>query len=190
MKIERDYQRTRLYRAEWELLDDYELISLVECWNFLDEIIKSSWFLSNFPETAAYLAGSAAGAGLSDPQEHRPNDRLIYLYHGDRRRGLKLRPGYRRRYAESCYATITLPLWSRNHLTLIHELAHICCWCDAKNGQYLSAHGKEFAEIYLTIVKHVLGSETFGDLHAAMLRNKVRIHPEPVQRAAKNPRHP
>lgn len=190
MKIERDYQRTRLYRAEWELIDNYELLTLVECWDFLAEIIESLWFRADFPLTAAYLAGSAAQAGLSGPQEHRPNNRLVYLHKGDRRRGLKLRPGYRRRYAESWCATITLPLWSRNKLTLIHELAHICCWCDAKNGHQMSAHGKEFARIYLTIVMHVLGDEECGELHEAMLRHKVRVHPGVVQRAAKSPRQP
>ena len=177
MRHERDYQRTRLYRAEWEIIEDFDTLSLDFCWDFLTSLIKSDWFAANFPKTFVYLGGDRWGTGRVDPEEYRPNNRLVYLHHGDRRRGLKLRPGYRRKHAETCHATITLPVWSRNKLTLLHELAHLCCWCDLENGETLSFHGKEFSKVYLTLVERVLGKEIRKQLEGAMLNNKVKIAP-------------
>jgi hypothetical protein len=176
MKEQRDYQRTRLYRSEWEIIDDFELLSLTECWYFVAETLRHPDFVQHFPRTFVYLgADSWASAGLPEPEAHRPNKRLTYLYSGDRRKGLKLRPGYRRRHAESCYSVITLPLWSRNKLTLLHELAHVCCWCDLRNGALLSSHGKEFAGVYLLLVEMILGLDTADTLSAMMLQHKVKV---------------
>ena len=70
---------------------------------------------------------------------------------------------------------ITLPCWSRNKLTLLHELAHICCGCDVQRGAYVSAHGKEFAGIYLWLVQQTLGKSTEKALFAAMQQHKVKV---------------
>jgi|TARA_R110000744_G_scaffold198542_1_gene317865 hypothetical protein len=72
---------------------------------------------------------------------------------------------------------ITLPCWSRNHLTLLHELAHICCWCDVPHGEFVSDHGKEFAGTYLGLVQSVLGAQVADDLLAAMRLHKVKVAP-------------
>jgi hypothetical protein len=175
MKPERDYQRSWLYRSEWELHAQYSTLNLHESWRFLAEVIGSEWFCEKFPATFKYLGSADWTTGLYGPQEYRPNGRLHYLHYGDRRRGLKLRPGYRRRHAESCGATITLPVWSRNPLTLLHELAHVCCWMDLHRGDLLSAHGKEFAGIYLTLVEKRLGVQDYEQLAASMREHKVKI---------------
>ena len=174
MRCERDYQRTWLYRSEWDIMDSFDELSLTECWNFLAEVISSDPFVKHFPETFVYLAKNWEQDSPA-AQEYRPNRRLWYLYSGDRRGGLKLRPGYRRRYADAYCATITLPRWSRNKLTLLHELAHICCWCDVRRGAYISAHGKEFAGIYLWLVQQTLGKSTEKELFAAMQQHKVKV---------------
>ena len=122
-------------------MDSFDELSLTECWDFLAEVISSDPFVKHFPETFAYLAKNWEQDSPA-AQAYRPNGRLWYLYSGDRRGGLKLRPGYRRRYADAYCAMITLPCWSRNKLTLLHELAHICCGCDVQRGAYVSAHGK------------------------------------------------
>jgi len=174
MGCERDYQRTWLYRSEWEIVDDFEELSLLECWDFLAAIISSEEFVKQFPKTFVYLAKNW-GQDSPAAEEYRPQRRLRYLYSGDRRGGLKLRPGYRRRYADACYSTITLPCWSRNKLTLLHELAHICCWCELPNGSVVSAHGKEFAGIYLLLVRQNLGKSVEKELFAAMRQHKVKV---------------
>jgi hypothetical protein len=174
MGCERDYQRTWLYRSEWELIDEFAELSLLECWDFLASAITRTQFVKQFPKTYDYLAKNW-GQERPEAEEFRPKQRLVYLHRGDRRGGLKLRPGYRRRYADACYSTITLPCWSRNKLTLLHELAHICCWCELPNGDVVSAHGKEFAGIYLLLVRQNLGKSTEKELLAAMRQHKVKV---------------
>ena len=174
MGCERDYQRTWLYRSEWELIDEFTELSLLECWDFLASAITKPQFVKQFPKTYDYLAKNW-GQDSPAAQEYRPKQRLVYLHRGDRRSGLKLRPGYRRRYADACYSTITLPCWSRNKLTLLHELAHICCWCELSNGDAVSAHGKEFAGIYLLLVQQNLGKPAEKELLAAMRQHKVKV---------------
>jgi hypothetical protein len=176
MQGERDYQQTWLYRSEWEIAEEFEQLSLLECWDFLASVISNKQFVEHFPKTFVYLAkhwdrDSPAG------EKYRPKHRIVYLYAGDRRGGLKLRPGYRRRHADAQYSTITLPCWSRNRLTLLHELAHICCWSELPNGEWLSNHGKEFAGIYLLLVRHNLGQVTEASLLDAMRMHKVKVVP-------------
>jgi len=176
MKCERDYQRTWLYRSEWELAGLFEELTLLECWDFLASVITKQQFVKQFPKTYAYLAKNW-GSDSPAAEEYRPQKRLVYLHRGDRRGGLKLRPGYRRRYADAYCSTITLPCWSRNKLTLLHELAHICCWCELRNGSVVSAHGKEFAGVYLLLVRQNLGKSTENELADAMRRHKVKVLP-------------
>jgi len=174
MGCERDYQRTWLYRSEWEIIDNFEELSLLECWRFLAETITSKKFVKRFPQTFVYLAKNWEN-DIPAAEEYRPQRRLRYLYSGDRRGGLKLRPGYRRRNAEAYCSTITLPCWSRNKLTLLHELAHICCWNELPNGSKVSAHGKEFAAIYLLLVEMRLGKSVKDELFDAMQQHKVKV---------------
>lgn len=174
MKYERDYQRTWLYRSEWVVADSFNELSLVECWDFLTSVISSPEFVKQFPYTFAYLAKNW-GQKSPAAQEYRPKRRLVYLHHGDRRGGLKLRPGYRRRHADSWHSTITLPRWSRNKMTLLHELAHICSGRELPNGSTVSAHGKEFAGIYLFLVKCFLGNQVETALFDAMKQHQVKV---------------
>lgn len=176
MRCERDYQRTWLYRSEWEIADEFEELSLLECWDFLAKTISSRSFIEQFPKSFNYLAKHWERTSPA-AEEYRPNRRLVYLHHGDRRGGLKLRPGYRRRHADACGSMITLPCWSRNRLTLLHELAHICSWCDLPHGEFVSDHGKEFAGVYLWLVRQVLGKQVADDLLAAMRLHKVKVTP-------------
>ena len=174
MGVERDYQRTWLYRSEWEIIDEFDELSLPECWQFLAKTITSKKFVKRFPKTYEYLAKNWETSGQTHPQEHR-RKKLLYLYSGDKRSGLKLRPGYRRKYAEAHCSTITLPCWSRNKLTLLHELAHICCWSELPNGSKVSAHGQEFAAIYLILVEMRLGKSVKNKLFDAMRQHKVKV---------------
>ncbi len=174
MGCERDYQRTWLYRSEWEIIDEFPELSLLECWDFLASVITKKQFVKHFPKTYDYLAKNW-GADSPAAEEYRPKQRLVYLHRGDRRGGLKLRPGYRRRCADAHCSTITLPCWSRNKLTLLHELAHICCWSELPNGDVVSAHGREFAGIYLRLVRQNLGKTAEKELFAAMEQHKVKV---------------
>ena len=174
MGCERDYQRTWLYRSEWELIDEFTELSLLECWDFLASAITKPQFVKQFPKTYDYLAKTGAKTAPQRKSIVRSSGSSTYtevIVVVDS----KLRPGYRRRYADACYSTITLPCWSRNKLTLLHELAHICCWCELNNGDVVSAHGKEFAGIYLLLVQQNLGKPAEKELFAAMQQHKVKV---------------
>lgn len=67
------------------------------------------------------------------------------------------------------YGRVTLPPWARNEATILHEIAHglvpgACAW-----------HGPEFAAIYLTLVKHTMGAESYANLRASMRERRVRV---------------
>lgn len=170
----RDFQRSRVYRAEWEMLEGRDVWTDLEtCWYFLTDTVRTKWFVKQFPQTFAALGGNRwPASGRVHPDQYNPNRRLIYLHYGDRRNGLKLKPGYRRCYAEACYCTIVLPIWARNDLTLLHELAHICNFYEMKP---VSAHGREFVNTYLYLVQQTLGKETAAQLKNSMLSHKVKV---------------
>lgn len=169
----RDFQRTRVYRSEWEMLDNREVwYDLSTCWHFITDVARKKQFVKHFPETFTILGGNRwPSKGPVSPDEHRPNGRLIYLHYGDRRSGLKVKPGYRRVYAEAWNSTMILPIWSRNDLTILHELAHVCNFYEMKP---VPAHGKEFVDVYLRLVTMTLGKETAADLQNWMTHHRVQ----------------
>lgn len=171
--IPRDFQRSKVYHAEWNLLDGRELWPELETsWEFLAGVVRGSQFRKRFPQTFVAAGGMRwPSKGLPSPDRYSPNGRLVYLHYGDRRGGLKLKPGYRRTHAESQYTTVVLPLWARNDLTLLHELAHICTWYDMKP---VSAHGREFVQTYLRLVEGALGKGVSKELAEVMDDNRVK----------------
>lgn len=175
MLEERDYQRTRLYRSEWEILDDFSIMSLDECWAFCGEVLTDPDVRGLFPKTAEKLWRAEWGGGPVRPAEYRPRHRLIYLHHPESKKSLRIKPGYRRRCAESSGTTLVLPVWARNQLTIVHEIAHLCTWYDSRNGLKLSNHGKEFASNYLTLVRVAIGQVPADSLQRHMIEHKVKI---------------
>lgn len=74
--------------------------------------------------------------------------------------------------------TITLPRWSRVPIIILHELAHIAIYRKQRYG--VASHGREFAAMYLRLVRRFLGVETHDQLKAAFTANKVRFKPKHV----------
>ena len=60
-------------------------------------------------------------------------------------------------------------------MTLLHELAHICVGRELPNGSTVAAHGKEFAGIYLFLVKCFLGNQVESTLFDSMKQHKVKV---------------
>lgn len=175
MQDERDYQRTRLYRAEWEMLEDFDVLPIDDCWFFCAGVVTNPAVRDVFPKTCEKLWRADWGGRHVRPAEYKPRNRLVYLHHPESKRSLRIKPGYRRRSAESSGTTLVLPVWARNRLTMIHELSHLCTWYDSRNGLKLSNHGKEFAGNYITLVNLVLGSVPADALHRHMIEHKVKI---------------
>ena len=83
--------------------------------------------------------------------------------------------------------TMCLPKWSRNSVVILHELAHICNEAD-RHGY--TSHGKEFAGIFLLLVKYFIGKEDyefakrvcdeFGVAYDTKRVARLKYKPEPI----------
>lgn len=83
-----------------------------------------------------------------------------------------------------CYGrTIRLGVWGRQLFVVYHELAHCVCRPHEK-------HGRDFARVYLKIIRRFMGKDAAEKLRAAYKVNGVKYQPErkwkgtPAQRAA------
>ena len=85
---------------------------------------------------------------------------------------LRLRPGQgkRRATAESWICTIKLPRWARQKTVICHELAHLLT-------PDTEAHGWEFCECYLLLVRREVGPEASETLRKSFKQWKVRYTP-------------
>jgi putative metallohydrolase (TIGR04338 family) len=71
---------------------------------------------------------------------------------------------------------ITMPLWSREELIVLHELAHTITMRLCGSG--VAGHGWQYANVYLQLVKTVLGQEKHDILKASFKKHKVRTSPK------------
>lgn len=67
--------------------------------------------------------------------------------------------------------TIALPKWGRQEAVILHELTHTLV---NFNGHDVAHHGKEFAKMYLNLVRHYMGRESYLDLKASF--KKYHVH--------------
>lgn len=125
----RDYQKSKLYRAEdvafkahpyWK---EQEFESLEECKEFAREIVNTKHWIDNKGWKRIKLK---SGAGCSNAF-YRQSDK-----------------------------SITLPLWSRNKLVMIHEFAH---YLTHKTMEDPVGHGSHFSGHYLLLVDEIMGEE-------------------------------
>jgi putative metallohydrolase (TIGR04338 family) len=68
---------------------------------------------------------------------------------------------------------IYMPKWSRTEYIVLHEMAH-CIAC-RKYGRYnIAAHGREYAAVYIDLVRFMLGKEAGDALKAAFRDRRVK----------------
>lgn len=80
--------------------------------------------------------------------------------------------GRGRRMACGWSGGIKIPLWARNEMVVIHELAHTVT--HRQYGSGVAAHGWQFCSVYLTLTLHAMGREAHDTLKVAFKRNRVR----------------
>ena len=85
---------------------------------------------------------------------------------------LEVRPGYRCRSAFGNYNWIKMPKWSRTQYIVLHEFAHSLT--QRKYGHGVAGHGREYASIYLDLVRFGMGKEAHATLLASFKEHKVR----------------
>lgn len=149
----RDYQRERLYRAEEEQPHPAEFHALPEVQAFVDKVTSSQTWFSLVSRTWRSSA----------PRHTHPFQRgakaQVEVLDGRGRR----RAGAIGRWA------ITMPVWSRSRLVILHELAHVA------NPPGCASHGREFASMMLTLVARFIGRESYLALRAGYRKHGVRF---------------
>jgi putative metallohydrolase (TIGR04338 family) len=153
----RDFQKGKLYKAERIALghtgDGSELATVEAVQAFVDKVLASAWTRRTFPQCRT---------------------RVTVL------------DGRGRRAACSEGGAIRMPRWSRSRWVTLHELAHeiydrTSAGAMARKGA--AAHGWQFAERYLLLVRHFLGAEAHEKLRAAFKAHRVRYSAPRASRA-------
>jgi putative metallohydrolase (TIGR04338 family) len=76
-------------------------------------------------------------------------------------RGRRKAGGVGWRYIDGRCGYITMPKWSRYLFYVLHEITHVIM----PHG--VASHGREFARIFLQLVKWKMGKDTANELRAA-----------------------
>lgn len=160
----RDSQRSKLYKAErnvwWFHGAGAEEKSLGEIKDLVKEILTSRWYgnyWQNLPECDVEASRNKRG-----PIEH------IHVLDGRGRR--RARGG---RPLGALRGSIALPRWARNRWIMLHEIAHVFQTEEP-------SHGRQFARIYLDLVKRWISPGA-----SKLLRDSYRTHK--VKYMAKRP---
>jgi hypothetical protein len=67
--------------------------------------------------------------------------------------------------ADAKLHTIYMPVWSREPIIILHEIAHVCNQ-SVKNKK--ASHGKSFVENFLYLAKHCLYKDEYGLLISSL----------------------
>ena len=156
----RDMQKTKLYAAErcpehmrrwWTETPCRDTTGV---WVFFERITKDPWFLRHYGRWTLWLR-NGQGARIA---------RGAY-------RGEDL---FRRHVAD-----LKLPRWARYRQMILHELAHAVASQIHGSGN-IQGHGREYAAIYLDLVRHFLGAEAARQLRASFKAHGVKHRPKRV----------
>lgn len=86
-------------------------------------------------------------------------------------RSITVGDGRRRRSAGGDGRGIYMPRWSRKRWVVLHELSHTIMDRRYRNA---TDHGWQYAEVYLTLVRHVMGVDAHDRLKAQFKAHRVR----------------
>lgn len=81
--------------------------------------------------------------------------------------------GRRRRCAGGNGIGIYMPRWSRKKWIVLHEISHTIM-----DRRYRNAidHGWQYAQVYLTLVRHVMGVDAYNRLKIQFKEHRVRFN--------------
>jgi len=149
MSRPRDSQRNKLYLAERALWVNAEepdkKLTISEMQTFVNRLVASAWFQRRYP-----------GVLTIEVTDGRARRSAAGIYHG---------------WAHS--GEIRMPRWSRNHIVMLHEVAHVCV-DSTKAHHAIASHGREFAATFIELVDHCLGKETGRVLRSSFRERGVK----------------
>lgn len=147
MKRPRDSQRSRLYAAEWEVFGwpKMEFKSIGELEDYFWTVLENRHVQARYPVAKDIVAGSIE---------------------------LKVANGFGLRNAMTIWdgqrVWISFPRKVRTKWTVVHEIAHVVA------PQEAALHGREFARVYLHLMKLIFGHDIENNLKSAMKKHKCK----------------
>lgn len=90
---------------------------------------------------------------------------------------IRLKDGRGSTRARADNATIDLPRWGRQKAVILHELAH-CVIRQTYGSRTMAGHGREWAAVYLALVRRWMGREAAAKLKASFQERRVRFRPK------------
>lgn len=153
----RDYQRSKVYRAENVLINqpyNTRLNSLEEVQDFLKHLTNSCWFKRRWKLQKQIIVVDGRGRQKAS--------------------------------GSSTQLTIWLPLWARTKVVILHELSHVLSGrgvvgvapettCPSYHKSYEAGHGREFCKRFLALIKHELGKQAWKDLKESYKSAGVKV---------------
>lgn len=143
----RDVQRSKMYASEWEVFGwaEEEFEDMEQLKDYLYDILENRHVQNKYPMARAIMSGTQK-LKVSAGQGHR---RAITKW-------------------EDNFIRVSFPRKMRCKWVVVHELAHVLAPQDS------AFHGREFARVYLYLVKLFFGQETQNKLKAAMKKHKCK----------------
>jgi putative metallohydrolase (TIGR04338 family) len=144
--------------------------STKQCKAYMEKIVSYEWFTARWQiSTPSWVEGNAPRVGDGRARRKACWDANVY--------------------------EIKLPQWARTEAVILHEMAHWIVDRAAMVGTYgrgrqydadHAAHGKEFAAVFLELVRLQLGAEATKALKASYKAHRVKRdkQPEPIHRKA------
>ncbi len=163
MARERDSQRQKVYDAETRAFGGWlrsESMSVRESQAFVDRVLATKW-IENQEDWAGVLATIRRRGGVEIVPSHGGGNASFE----PREIGDGSGYGYIRIHRPS----IALGVKARQKDVILHELAHLIAPRSA------AAHGWQFCDIELRLVRHFLGKEAHDRLKAEFKAGKVRF---------------
>ena len=150
MKRVRDSQRGKLYRAERQH-SAWSREKLLDTLTDVHEFVTHVTSRVWFIKRWEYSQAVKIGGVLKDRWD--------------------IRDGRGCRSARGSLHFMILPKWARQPLVILHEMAHGL-------SRVRPAHGREFAETFLTLVHHTLGKVAGDELKRLFRENHVHFRPK------------
>ena len=154
----RDYQRSKVYKAETKFT------TLLQSTNSLTR-------LETVSEMQKFVDNLVNSIWFEEKWE------VEYVVVKDGR-------GRRRAAGSWTHNFITMPKWCRDIVTILHELAHVCCYQHTKyapeaqhqnfKAEYQAVHGQEYCKRMLALVEYVLGKEERVELATCYSEKNIR----------------
>lgn len=147
MSRPRDNQRSRMYASEWECFGwpKMEFKDMAELEEYLWSVLENRYVQKKYPIAREIVSGT----------------QKLKIANG---------AGFRRAITrwEGNHILVAFPRKMRCKWVVVHEIAHVLAPQDA------SWHGREFARVYLHLVRIFFGQEIQNKLKAAMKKHKCK----------------